>query len=57
MYMAKMMVENDPTLMERAGKIADECGVIGGPRCEQALEFTKCLKHQINLAKVDFQLV
>lgn len=55
--MAKMLVENDEELMAHAALIADSCGKAEGSRCDQAMEFTKCLHEAVSTYHADFQLV
>jgi hypothetical protein len=52
-----MMVNNDPKLMENASKIADECGLADGERCDQAFKFSKCAKEMILKEKLDVDFV
>lgn len=46
MFVSEMIAEKDPVMLEVARKIAEQCGILEGERCELAAEFTKC-SHKI----------
>lgn len=57
LYIAKMMVNNDPQLMKKAAEVADICGAFTGERCDQAFDFTKCLHDKVKSEKLDVHIL
>jgi len=43
----QQIVDNDPAYMKAAEEIATKCGSITGSRCDQAIEFDKCMEAEI----------
>ncbi|KAG5681896.1 hypothetical protein PVAND_011302 [Polypedilum vanderplanki] len=53
---AKMATNDDPKYVDLAIEIANKCDNIEGPRCEQAINFNKCLEAEAkakNIKKLD----
>lgn len=57
LYIAGMVIDNDPVKMQFAGVTADKCGDAEGERCEQAFIFTKCLHEAVALTHIDIDIV
>lgn len=51
------MTKHDPRLMENSAKVADECGIVDGERCDQAYKFTDCFHSGFKRDHVDIEIV
>lgn len=45
MYVAKLLLGKEPERLEIAVKVANDCGIHQGERCEQSFKFARCMRN------------